>query len=1117
MALSLARALRKTYKDARKTYRDNWILPIDESLCLFEAGQGKNVHGNMFALVRELNNNQEFSRYNAVFVVTDDTMDKAKKLFKCYGLKAEMVVRDSERYMELLARAKYLFTDNSLPVYFRKRPEQVYVNTWHGTPLKHLGRSNIKDAIVSFSNIQKNFLSADYLLFPNELTKQCFFKDYCLRKLFNGAYLYADYPRNDVFSNRELAREIKHEQGLDDLRVAAYMPTWRGSGRKANVEEQLQYMQRLFSELDEKLGDDEVLYVNLHFLISGTLDYAEYRHIRQFPAEYETYDFLNACDVLITDFSSVFFDYANSGKKIVLYAEDRESYLEKTGTYIEYESLPFPIADTVEELVDLVYRQAEQVDEGLYPGFQEAYCAYHNGRASRELLELALLGKSNIIPRANEEACAVNLRYVDNFTTGIVNDVVRSETATNWAEDDILVFQAKPFKENANFLKNLPEEVDFLSLTMVSDMTAEEQRWYGIEKHFPLASFAARKHTDVCFEREGARLIPGVNIKSVTLLAVDNIQADSNNYYYARALATLPCDTVAVVRHIGFHPDVSSKTLERWLKSFGYETVRGTAPNSEGYDERACSRYFARTMSAVLITREFAAEEDAVVVRGTIRITFDPSMNPENLYIDFKEPIGCGSLKLQNRRSTVVYASYLLRVALEDALSLPMQNAICVHYLEDGLHGVTQVRFSQFKKPGDAPFNDKPYLDEEHQRAIVFRQSMSNNAYLTIREINASDYPENAKMIREAYKNSLSSGKSDDIVVFEKESERYEESGAVVYEALIDKGYKNVWYILDDNCPYKDEIPEKYRQNIVSKNSARHYELFFRAKTFIGSEMLAHAIELRTSNEYIMKRLNNPDANYVFLQHGVMYMISLDSAGRRFFTNTEVKGKYRVVTSSKAEKRHFVRRANMPSEYVYVCGLPKFDRSYRYPDNDLIVIMPTWRPWEANAVTSDVAGTTYYQMIVRILSAIPEELRDKVRVLPHPLFQKAIENTEFALSQYHEEGRYDDILRRTRMLITDYSSIAYDAFYRGANVVFYWEEKAECLQAYGPHTRLLLKETNAFGDICYSADELTGVIERNYNEPQKEEYIQKYRRIVEFRDGHNTDRLIEMMKSDGII
>ena len=139
-------------------------------------------------------------------------------------------------------------------------------------------------------------------------------------------------------------------------------------------------------------------------------------------------------------------------------------------------------------------------------------------------------------------------------------------------------------------------------------------------------------------------------------------------------------------------------------------------------------------------------------------------------------------------------------------------------------------------------------------------------------------------------------------------------------------------------------------------------------------------------------------------------------------------------------------------------------------------------------------------------------------ILPHPLFYEAAKNEEFALKQYMDcDSKYDTILRRTRILVTDYSSIAYDAFYRGANVIFYWEEKDECMEHYGPSTKLMLNEENVYGDICYNGEELSRALLENDREGQKESYMENYRKLVEFHDGRNTERLLEMLQEDGLL
>lgn len=247
-------------------------------------------------------------------------------------------------------------------------------------------------------------------------------------------------------------------------------------------------------------------------------------------------------------------------------------------------------------------------------------------------------------------------------------------------------------------------------------------------------------------------------------------------------------------------------------------------------------------------------------------------------------------------------------------------------------------------------------------------------------------------------------------------------------------------------------------------------------------------------------------------------MISLDSESRKFFKPLKLKGKYRVVTSSLTEARHFIELGNYPEEVLYITGLPKFDKNTLSSTADRIVIMPTWRPWEYNEARYDFTETKYYKMIERIIDAIPQKYHEKITVLVHPLFLDAVRGKDYPLKQYiSTESKYDDILKETKVLITDYSSIAYDSFYRGSNVIFYWEEKDESLENYGENTKLMLNISNAFGDVCMNPQDLSNCIENNIKGGQDPKYVENYREIVTYEDGKNTDRLIELMKKDEIL
>ena len=358
--------------------------------------------------------------------------------------------------------------------------------------------------------------------------------------------------------------------------------------------------------------------------------------------------------------------------------------------------------------------------------------------------------------------------------------------------------------------------------------------------------------------------------------------------------------------------------------------------------------------------------------------------------------------------------------------------------------------------------------------------------------------------------------------MYEKNCSRYEESASVLYEELIDQNYKNVFFVLDEEYLKKhgSEIKQKYKNNLISKFSLKHYFMFFACKTFMSSESIGHALETRCSSKAVRKRIVNKRFNYIFLQHGVMYMISLDSVSRKMFSQMPKKAKeYRVVVSSNLEAEHFLDFGQHKPEHIYLTGLCKFDKNKWNEDADRIVIMPTWRPWEYNQAVEDLYQTKYYKMLERMVYAVPESLRKKLTLLPHPLISEIFRGNGNEFSQYLSEAdlKYDTILQNTKVLITDYSSISYDAFYRGANVIFYWEEPEECLKEYGSNTKLMLNKSNAFGDICYNEKELSQKLIEDYENGQRNEYIGNYQKIVEFHDGNNTKRLLKCLQKDNII
>jgi len=498
------------------------------------------------------------------------------------------------------------------------------------------------------------------------------------------------------------------------------------------------------------------------------------------------------------------------------------------------------------------------------------------------------------------------------------------------------------------------------------------------------------------------------------------------------------------------------------------------------------------------------------------------------LVIDFTLPLALNELiicigditihpriKARNmtRKSTHHRCRISFSVGLNDTKNLSIHNKVLVcSSTGEGLQTLGQLTYNSLIPRYIAAHG--PYLKNEKQDTVAFfRQAVGGSLVFTVRHANVTDARRAQPRLFFAFVVAQLLPVKRPIILYEKNASKYEESGKAVYENLIDRGYRHAYFVIAKEAAKSLDIEERYRRNFLFKHSFRHYVYFFRSRTFIGTEAVPHSLELRCQNPFAQRHMKNRKSTFVFLQHGVMLMVSLDSPERTSFIRKAMKGRVRVVVSSEKEAEHFIDLAGYSREELIVSGLPKFDFSYLNKNADKILIMPTWRIWEFNAMRTDPDSTAYVAMIKRIEAAIPEKLRNKVVSEYHPLFARKT----FGNSTDDKSQSLDVLLRDVKLLITDYSSIAFDAFYRGANVIFYWEDLEDCMRHYGEPTHLMLDRESAFGEVCMNEDELKQVIEDAYCNPQREEHVARFRQLVSHNDSQNTERLVSLLKEEGIV
>lgn len=464
---------------------------IDDKKILIEPQQGRTINGNMFYILKEISQNTEYSKYSIYVAIKQQAIDTANKILEKNKITNVKIVQYlSKEYCKLLATSKYLITDTSFLPFFIKKEGQVILNTWHGTPLKCMGKSNKTD-YHSIGNVQKNFLISDYLLYPNEYTMNHMINDYMLENVCEANVILTGYPRNTVFLDESSRNDIKEELKLADKEVFVYMPTWREGKTPEETAQNQKRISKNLEKIDNLLKENQILYVNLHPLDKKGVDFNVYKNIKEFPTEYETYQFLNIADCLITDYSSVFFDYAITKRKIVLFCYDEEEYLKQRGLYFDFNKLPFTKVNTVEDLINAINTSKQYNEEK----FIQEFCEYDSLDVTKKVCEKVILNKENDlnIKKIKNNGKTNILIYVGNLskngiTSSIRNLLYNVDTSEN---NYYLTFSTNMIAKNKEQLLTFPEDVKYIATTGKTNMTIFQKIKFILYKHnfIPLKFF----------------------------------------------------------------------------------------------------------------------------------------------------------------------------------------------------------------------------------------------------------------------------------------------------------------------------------------------------------------------------------------------------------------------------------------------------------------------------------------------------------------------------------------------------------------------------------------------------------------------------------------------------
>ncbi len=354
-------------------------LEVDDKLVIFESFLGKQYACSPKAIYEAMLRDERFNDFTFVWVFRNPAARRME-----FDNKRTVIVKyNTRRYYRFYARAKYWVNNWRLSEAIIKKDNQVFIQTWHGTPLKKIGMDlNIEgNATTSQKKGHAMYLHDgeryDYFISPSAFCTKVFASAFGLSLLHKeDCLIETGYPRNDFlfrYTQKDV-QDIKTELHIPkDKKVILYAPTWRDNQHELGVGytfDMTKYIESFLSSI----SDDYVVIMRLHYLVANKLDVSKFKG-KVF--DYSSLDDINRLyiisDILITDYSSVFFDYSNLKRPILFYMYDLDEYQSSVRDfYIDLDELPGPIIKKEEELLQAI----SEIDK-IEVDYQEKYKAFN--------------------------------------------------------------------------------------------------------------------------------------------------------------------------------------------------------------------------------------------------------------------------------------------------------------------------------------------------------------------------------------------------------------------------------------------------------------------------------------------------------------------------------------------------------------------------------------------------------------------------------------------------------------------------------------------------------------------------------------------------------------------
>ncbi len=406
--------------------------PIDDKLILYITNRPVNISGNSYALFHELIENSDYDKFIHYWVVSNRKVRDEEKIAHCENHpRVKLIKVGTLKYLEALAKAKYIIYERQLPTFFMKKEGQICINAWDDIPLRKIGIHENTKSTAQIWNTQKNLYFCDYLVSPNHYTTEKLFQAYNLKGLFSGTVVETGHLSNSLLNKEKkepLVERLERELNCNfkGHKIILYSPAARKIDGK--FLDNSKVIQNHISKISKGLPEGYVLLTKLEPSDSDSFVNKKIDFLLA-PDEIENRKLFAIADILIADYNNMFMEFLGTGRPFLFFDYDRERSGIDEEAYIPIDTLPGPICTNVKQLLSKVKSIDSVVEEyrDVYKAFAEIYAPYNDGLAANRAVSIIFGNKDKQKELSKYTYTEVNHKKKVLVHIGLLNQISERE------------------------------------------------------------------------------------------------------------------------------------------------------------------------------------------------------------------------------------------------------------------------------------------------------------------------------------------------------------------------------------------------------------------------------------------------------------------------------------------------------------------------------------------------------------------------------------------------------------------------------------------------------------------------------------------------------------------